>query len=207
MRREQRLKTIAGAIERLIPGAIPAYLAVKVTDTLPGAMGQDSEPHTHAWNGSPVGLAERILTAQEQEEARRPDTGGGQLSPLAQAEGAKRARDLVGEVGALMDGYAQLTTASWYPARPGDLVHVHYEAGGLSDAFGETYLISAGAHGFLSMRLLAHTCPGEEDGVPVVGCFAVDDDPDPIVELWMEAGPHRLTVVRDGRPVHIGEAR
>lgn len=136
----------------------------------------------------------------------RPDTTE-QTSPLAQAEDAKRRRDLAGEVGALMSGHNRLTSADWYPARPGDLVHVHYEAGGISDAFGETYLIAAGQHGFLSMTLLAHTLPETEDTAGLVGCFAVEDDPEPLSELWMEAGPHLLTIVRDGRPVHIGGTR
>ncbi|MGW1035043.1 hypothetical protein ACWD4Z_23005 [Streptomyces antibioticus] len=127
------------------------------------------------------------------------------LSPLAQAEDAKRARDLAGEIGALMAGGTALESAPWYPARPGDLVHVHYEAGGVTAAFGETYRITAGAHGFLSMRLLCHTLPDGEPAEGVVGCFAVDDDPDPLMELWMEAGPQRLTIVRDGRVVHAGQ--
>ena len=126
-------------------------------------------------------------------------------SPLARAEDAKRARDIVGEVEALNSGYTALTKASWYPARPGDMVHVHYEQAGEMAAFGETYLVSAGSGGFLSMQLLAHTLPEDTEFLDgMVGCFAVDDDPEPLTELWMEAGPHRLTIVRDGRPVHIG---
>lgn len=138
--------------------------------------------------------------------AQLPLTDDEQLSPLAQAEDAKRARDLVGEVGILMAAGADLESAPWHPVRPGDLVHVHYEAGGLSDAFGETYIIAAGKHGFLSMQLLAHTLPETEDTAGLVGCFAVEDDPDPLMGLWFEAGPHRLTIVRDGRPVHVGGA-
>ncbi|MET7679367.1 hypothetical protein [Streptomyces sp. NPDC005423] len=139
--------------------------------------------------------------------AQLPLTDDEQRSPLARAEDAKRARDIVAEVGILMSAGADLESAPWYPVRPGDLVHVHYEAGGLSDAFGETYIVAAGAHGFLSMQLLAHTLPESEDTAGLVGCFAVEDDPDPLMGLWFEAGPHRLTIVRDGRPVHIGGAR
>ena len=128
-------------------------------------------------------------------------------SPLAQAEDAKRRRDLPGELGILMGAGAALTSAPWYPARPGDLVHVHYEAAGEMAAFGETYLVAAGAHGFLTMQLLCHTLPDPEEAGGMVGCFAVDDDPDPLSDLWFEAGPQRLTIVRDGRPVHIGGVR
>lgn len=130
-----------------------------------------------------------------------------QQSPLAQAEDAKRRRDLPGEISVLMSAGADLESAPWHPVKPGDLVHVHYEAGGSCDAFGETYIVAAGEAGFLSMQLLAHTLPEDETTAGMVGCFAVEDDPDPLMELWFEAGPHRLTIVRDGRPVHIGGAR
>lgn len=129
-------------------------------------------------------------------------------SPLARAEDAKRARDLVGEVGILMSAGADLESAPWYPVRPGDLVHVHYETAGTAATFGETYVIAAGKHGCLSMQLLAHTLPKDTEFLDgMVGCFAVEDDPDPLMELWFEAGPHRLTIVRDGRPVHVGGAQ
>ena len=203
MRRNANLQIITEAIERLIPGATPAFLTVTVTETLPGTANPDGSPHKHQWSGQPEGLAERIFTALY----GRPETGE-QLSPLAQAEDAKRARDLVGEVGILMSAGADLESAPWSPVRPGDLVHVHYEAAGEMPAFGETYIVAAGAHGFLSMQLLAHTLPDDTEYLgSMVGCYAVEDDPDPLMELWFEAGPHRLTIVRDGRPVHIGGAQ
>ncbi|MFI7137223.1 hypothetical protein ACIBQ5_05470 [Streptomyces massasporeus] len=140
--------------------------------------------------------------------AQLPLSEDAEQSPLAQAEDAKRARDLPGEIGILMGAGAALTSAPWYPARPGDLVHVHYEAAGETAAFGETYLVAAGNHGFLNMQLLCHTLPPDTEFLDgMVGCFAVDDDPDPLSDLWFEAGPHRLTIVRDGRPVHIGGAQ
>ncbi|WP_031104314.1 hypothetical protein [Streptomyces sp. NRRL S-146] len=139
--------------------------------------------------------------------AQLPLADDSEQSPLARAEDAKRRRDLGGELAALQQGHTDLTSAPWYPARPGDLVHVHYEAVGEMAAFGETYLVAAGAHGFLTMQLLCHTLPDAEEAGGMVGCYAVDDDPDPLMELWFEAGPHRLTIVRDGRPVHIGGAR
>lgn len=131
-----------------------------------------------------------------------------QQSPLQQAEDAKRRRDLADEIDVLMSAGAALESAPWHPARPGDLVHVHHEAGPLAGAFGETYIVAAGADGFLSMQLLAHTLPEDTEFLDgMVGCFAVEDDPDPLMELWFEAGPHQLTIVRDGRPVHVGGAR
>lgn len=139
--------------------------------------------------------------------AQLPLADDSEQSPLARAEDAKRRRDLGGELAALQQGHTDLTSAPWYPARPGDLVHVHYEAVGEMAAFGETYLVAAGAHGFLTMQLLCHTLPDAEEAGGMVGCYAVNDDPDPLMELWFEAGPQRLTIVRDGRPVHIGGAR
>jgi hypothetical protein len=137
-----------------------------------------------------------------------PFADDSEQSPLARAEDAKRRRDLPGEIGILMGAGAALTSAPWYPVRPGDLVHVHYEAVGDMAAFGETYLLAAGSNdGFLNMQLLCHTLPDAEETGGMVGCFAVVDDPDPLTDLWFEAGPHRLTIVRDGRPVHIGGGR
>jgi hypothetical protein len=134
-----------------------------------------------------------------------------QASSLAQAEDAKRARDLVGEIGALTAGHNRLTSAAWYPARPGDLVHIAYETAGDFPPFGETYAVEAGQwEDGLNLRLLTHSLPATVDAdmaAGMTGCFAVDDDPDPLMEPWMEAGPHRLTIVRDGRPVHVGGAR
>ncbi|MFJ2002153.1 hypothetical protein [Streptomyces chartreusis] len=201
---DPRLQIITEAIECLIPGATPAFLTVTVTETLPGTADPDGTPPKHQWSGRPDGIAGHVFTALY----GRPQTGE-QLSPLAQAEDAKRRRDLAGEIGALTAGHDALTSASWYPARPGDLVHVHYEAAGATPAFGETYLVAPGmADGFASMQLLAHTLPPDTEFLDgLVGCFAVDDDPDPLMELWFEAGPHRLTLVRDGRPVHVGGSR
>ncbi|PWG08755.1 hypothetical protein DF268_35880 [Streptomyces sp. V2] len=134
----------------------------------------------------------------------------GPRSPLTQAEDAKRRRDLQGELEALGRGVRSLTEASWYPARPGDLVHIHYPAAGAGDfpEFGETYIVGAtDTPDLMSLQLLAHTLPaGVEDADALVGDLAVEDVVDPIVEIWMEAGPHALTIVRDGRIVHAGGA-
>ncbi|MCZ4609714.1 hypothetical protein O3S80_39300 [Streptomyces sp. Lzd4kr] len=192
-----RTALITLAMTELIPGAEPDRMTVQVAERYLNA------PHIkNTWSGTPRGLAERIATAVWGD-------ADGPLSPLAQAEDAKRRRDLEGEIGALTAGHDALTSAPWYPAKPGDLVHVHHEAIGTTPAFGETYLVAPGmADGFASMQLLAHTLPPDTEFLDgLVGCFAVDDDPDPLTELWMEAGPHLLTIVRDGRPVHVGGAR
>ncbi|EYT83974.1 hypothetical protein CF54_04165 [Streptomyces sp. Tu 6176] len=191
------MRIITHAIERLIPARTPAFVSVAVSETVPGTRGIRG-----SWTGTPADVAERVYTALY----GRPTTATApEASPLEQAHQAKRNRDLAGEVGALMSAGTALESAPWYPVRPGDLVHVHYEAAGQTPAFGETYLIGPEDGGLMSMRLLAHTLPDEESAAGgMIGCFAVEAADDPIYELWVEAGPHRLTIVRDGRPVHTG---
>jgi hypothetical protein len=125
-------------------------------------------------------------------------------SPVEQAEDAKRNRDLGGELGALLGGSATLERQPWYPPRPGDVVHVHYEAVGDSPASGDTYVIQHNGPGdeWMDLTPLTNTAPPQEGG----GYFAVTCDPDPLFQVWMEAGPHRITVVRDGVVVHNGPA-
>lgn len=202
MRRiDSRLQTITETLRKPLPEVASA-------DLITGQHVSRFDPSVNAgeapapWSMQVDMLARRIFTALY----GRPQTGE-QQSPLERAEDAKRARDLGAEIAALQQGHTDLTSAPWYPVRPGDLVHVHYEAGGMLDAFGETYRIAAGSDGFLSMQLLCHTLPDTEDPEGMVGCYAVDDDPDPLMELWFEAGPHRLTIVRDGQVVHDGGRR
>ncbi|MFJ3794983.1 hypothetical protein ACIPSJ_01705 [Streptomyces sp. NPDC090088] len=128
------------------------------------------------------------------------------LSPLAQAEEAKRRRDLDGELSALMQGGIDLASAPWYPMRPRDLVHIHYENTPTMPVFGETYVIGDAGQGLLSMELLAHTCSLDEP-MGLVGHFAAEATDCPIFEAWFEGGPHRLTIVRDGQVVHDGPSR
>jgi hypothetical protein len=201
MRRDPRLEIITHAIEGLIPGATPANMTVRVFEDLPNGL--------NIWDGRPDGLAEKVFTALY---GRPKDVDD--RRPLAQAEDAKRARDIVGEVGALMSAGAALESAPWYPTRPGDLVHVHYEASGRLPAHGEMYIVGAADDsdstpaGLMSLQLLAHTLPAAIDPAEVGGgCYAVEAVDCPIYELWFEAGPQRLTIVRDGRVVHDGGRR
>jgi hypothetical protein len=119
-------------------------------------------------------------------------------SPLAQAEQAKRRRDLTGEIEAIQGGYEALTSALWHPAQAGDILHVRYEAMPSVSGGGETYVVEASeAEGGLVLRLLAADAelvgPGAfEGGVP----------DDPFMEAWIEAGPAALTIVRAGRVIH-----
>ncbi|MEU3600907.1 hypothetical protein ABZ714_19610 [Streptomyces sp. NPDC006798] len=126
-------------------------------------------------------------------------------SPVEEAAAAKQARDIVGEINGLLDADRAYTGARWYPPRAGDIVHVHFERVGDLAASGETYLISAhsgpeleAGPPLLDMRRIAH---GENTGD---GEFAAEGSDDPLYDLWFEAGPQRITVVRDGRVVHAG---
>ncbi|MFJ4631587.1 hypothetical protein [Streptomyces sp. NPDC088847] len=193
-----RTALITGALYDLIPGADHARMTVQVAECYP-----DSAAIKNTWSGSPQGLAEKIAAAVWGD-------AGEESSPRAQAEEAKRRRDFVGEILTLQESDTQLTSAAWYPARHGDLVHVHYEAAGEMAAFGETYHVYDAGHGLMGMALLTHNLPATvDDDVAdgMTGCFASDDSDDPLYTPWFEAGPQRLTIVRDGRPVHIGGAR
>lgn len=198
-RNDPRLQIITETLNGLIPGATPAFLSLQLTETFPLAV----RASVNTWTGAPSVVAERIFTALY----GRPRTEL-EESPLAQAEGAKRARDLGAEVDVLNRAHRQLISAPWYPLRRGDLVHVHYEAGGEVTAFGETYVIGDAGDGLMDMLLLAHTLPSESGDVEgMVGCFAVEASDDPVYTPWFEAGPHRLTIVRDGQVVHGAPVR
>lgn len=199
MRRTEALKIITRVLKQPVDD-VPA------ADVIYGrALAHLQDPNSQAPN--PWAIQVDVLAMRIAAQLSLTDDAE-QQNPVAQAEDAKRRRDLEGEISVLMSAGADLESAPWAPVRPGDLVHVHHEAGPLADAFGETYIVAAGAHGFLSMQLLAHTLPEDTEFLEgMVGCFAVEDDPDPLMELWFEVGAHRLTIVRDGRPVHIGPAR
>lgn len=206
-RTDPRLEIIRKAIEGLIPGATPAFLDVKVTETFPMA----ATPSENAWTGAPASVAERVFTALYGRPRTEADP-----SPLAKSDAAKARRDVGSMVEVLTHADHQLTHAPWYPVRAGDLVHVHYESAGDMPAFGETYIVSnAGEPGetppdLLSMVLLAHTLPDstpEDDVKAMTGCFEAEAADDPLYTVWFEAGPQRLTIVRHGRVVHNGGAR
>jgi hypothetical protein len=124
-------------------------------------------------------------------------------SPVAQSENAKARRDLPGELSALMDGESALHGAPWYPARPGDLLTVRWPAGGTVPALEETYEVVLDEWDELTLTLRSHTYP--EKFAASAGAFARECTPDdPLFLPWMEAGPHRLTIVREGTVVHGG---
>ncbi|WP_405930348.1 hypothetical protein [Streptomyces sp. NBC_00827] len=201
MRRDVELQIITEALQKMGPHSP----ATRIWGRAPGATSEQGAAG-NVWAGDVHDVAVHIATRLY----GHPSATTAAASPRAQAEDAKRARDLVGEIGALMQGDEALTSAPWYPARRGDVVLVHYEQAGEFPAFGETYVVDDADGGLLGMRLLAHTLPDTMDPAEVegmAGCFAVESADCPLYEVWFEAGPQRLTIVRDGRVVHAGGAR
>jgi len=194
MRRTEALKIITRVLKQPVEG-------VAAADLIYGR----ALPHIEAPTEAPEPWAMQVDVLALRIVAQLP-LDDSQESPLAQAEDAKRRRDIGGEIAALQAGHDLLTSAPWYPARPGDLVHVHYEQAGEMGAFGETYIVGDAGDGLLGMKLLAHTLPEASDAEGMAGCFATEASDEPLYEAWFEAGPHRLTIVRDGRPVHVGGA-
>lgn len=105
-------------------------------------------------------------------------------SPLSRAEDAKRNRDLGAEIGILTSAGVDLESQPWYPLRPGDVVLMSTADG----AIGETYL-------------------GVDDGFETaLSCTSSTEDtvseaPIPLHDLWFEAEPSTLVVIRAGRVV------
>lgn len=200
MRRDSRLTTIREALTTGPDGNRRA--CQRIWGRAYGAS-MDTGAAGNVWVSDPHELALRIFTRLY----GSPDTTIAE-SPLARAATARHQSGIEGEITALMDAGTELASAPWHPARSGDLLHVHYEQAGDMPPFGETYIIAELDDGWFSMQLLAHTCPDAIGaGLGMVGCFAADSVQDPLYTAWFEAGPHRLTIVRDGRPVHVGGAR
>ncbi|MFI6274276.1 hypothetical protein [Streptomyces sp. NPDC050988] len=195
MRRSVELQIITEALAKMGPHAP----ATRIWGRAPGSTAEQGADG-NVWAGDVHDVALHIVTRLYGRPSDTPDT----RSPLAQAEDAKRARDLGGELGALMAGGRALQSAPWYPTRAGDLVHVHYEPAGTMPAFGETYAVEPrdGFPNSLQLCLIGHTAPDDS----MTGFFAPGPIEEPLYEAWFEAGPQRLTIVRDGRVVHDGAA-
>ncbi|WP_329597785.1 hypothetical protein OIE43_18935 [Streptomyces pseudovenezuelae] len=202
MRRSVELEIITEALSKMGPHTPATRLWGRAPDAT-----ADMAAEGNVWAGDVHDVALHIVTRLY----GRPGTPR-EASPLAQAEDAKRRRDMGDEIAALTGAHDQLTSAPWYPARPGDLVHVHYEQAGDLPPFGETYIVGHVGAGLMSLQLLAHTLPETVPGLDaeataaMAGCFAAEAADCPVYEAWFEAGPRSLTIVRDGRPVHIGGA-
>ncbi|MGH3433649.1 MAG: hypothetical protein ACRDQB_12520 [Thermocrispum sp.] len=195
-RASEELRVITETLRQPVPDVPPADLIIGRHVPDPSAEAAAEAEH-RPWGMATVIVAQSIHTALR---LLRSDGTTGD-SPVLQAEDAKRRRDIGGEIAALTGAHDALTRAPWYPARRGDLLHIHYPAaGGLPDG-GETYLVDASEldEALLSMRLVAHTLTDD-----AAGFFAVEDSGDPLYGPWFEAGPGRLTVVRDGLVVHAG---
>lgn len=109
-------------------------------------------------------------------------------SPLSLATDAKRRRDLLGEIGILQTADADLKAQPWLPLQRGDIVLVDYR----SPELGSTYLADGDdtREGPELHLISARHQIGEQDW------------PVSLYELWFEAGPAALTIIRGGQIIH-----
>ena len=198
---DPRVSLIAEALTHFAP----QDPAVRIWGRAAGADDTTGAPG-NVWAGSPLDVAEDIV--------RHLNATTAPASPYAQADAAKQDGDFLRMAQALNRGYRELLDAPWYPPQPGDLVHVAYQPPGELEPFGETYAVRAAGDGdlLMSLHLVHHTyiraagCQGCEE-VMGIGAFATGTATvAPLAEAWMEAGPHRLTIVRNGVVLHDGPA-
>jgi hypothetical protein len=124
-------------------------------------------------------------------------------SPLEQSQDAKSNRDLHTEVAALMDGESALTSAPWYPPLAGDIISVHFEPTPSTAAFTEVYTVTAVGRGQTLLEFTGAE-PADHEFASMSGAYAGPLCGDGLMEMWMEAGPARLSVRRGGELVHDG---
>jgi hypothetical protein len=117
-------------------------------------------------------------------------------SPLSAADDAKKRRDLVGEISALMAGDADLKRQPWLPLRPGDIVLTRLPADAVLDAYGTTYLAvedETDADTGAMLRVVSESWVDDNEPNPPLTSF---------YELWFEWGPSEVVVIREGAIVH-----
>lgn len=117
------------------------------------------------------------------------------LSPLAAAEDAKRRRDIGGEIGALLAGADDLARQPWVPLRPGDVVLCYLPG---DPAYGQTFLAVSDETDIDGHAMVREVSRTHEYTDPGLASF---------YEIWFEADPDRLTVIRAGAVVHGTPAR
>jgi hypothetical protein len=121
------------------------------------------------------------------------------LSPLAAAEDAKRRRDIGGEIGALIAGADDLARQPWAPLRPGDVVLCYLPG---STPYGQTFVAVPD-----ETDIDGHAMMREVSRNPEFSDLGLDPNLAGFYELWFEAGPHTLTVIRAGAVVFGTPAR
>lgn len=106
-------------------------------------------------------------------------------SPLSRAEDAKHARNLGTEINILSAADADLNAQTWLPLVAGDVVLMAFDD---QPDLAETYLAEPddSAEGAALRQISSHY--EIHEGTP----------PLPFYDLWFEAGPGALTVIRAG---------
>jgi len=105
-------------------------------------------------------------------------------SPLALATDAKHSRDLLGEISILTDADKLLNSQWWYPLQNGDVVLM-----AAYDDLATTYLAEPDEYGDHVLRCVSAVYESSFH------------EPIPFYDLWFEAGPATLTVIRAGATV------
>lgn len=161
--------------------------------------GEGSRAHAHIRLTNPAGLVADV---------------DDEPSPREAAEQAKSRRDIGGELDALMAADRELRAQPWFPIQPGDVVcwSIDMPDGG---RHGETLLAvhdpdwstEAGA----PLRKVSET-PYEligaaeddldDDGADEPPNQGRVHDYQDFYDIWFEAGPARIAVIRHGRRVH-----
>jgi hypothetical protein len=132
-------------------------------------------------------------------------------SPLAKAEAAKGRRDLPGELDALTTGERHLRAQPWYPLQPGDVALCWLPGIG----HGNTYLATnqgVDPDGGPILRQVSSTTqaaqPSDAERLDdSLGDSERDSERESLFELWFEAGPATLTVIRAGQVIFGQPAR
>jgi hypothetical protein len=199
-------------LEAADPAELDAHeAALRAVLTIPAAGSRDYPNRRRGGDSEPAGR--RYLDSMgTRAGSAGAGQAGGEPSPLAVAEDAKRRRDLAGEIGALTRADADLQRQPWAPLQPGDVVLSYLPASADMPAYGTTYLAvdeDTDLAGNAMLREVSHTrpafddadpdaCPPEDDTVPLPDRF----DLVPFYDLWFEHGPGELVVVRGGAVVH-----
>ncbi len=124
---------------------------------------------------------------------------GARPAPLVQAHEAKARRDPASELEVLTTADRELRSQPWFPIRPGDVVTWWIELPNVPGGHGETLLavdepdpMTEGDQAGAPLRLVSQSQSARFVN-PALQSFN---------DLWFEAGPDRLTVIRAGRVVH-----
>ncbi len=131
------------------------------------------------------------------------EQGAGRRAPRAQAEQAKARRDIEAELGILMGAAHALSSQPWFPIRPGDVVAWWVELPGDPAGHGETLVAVANASRQTEAGAPLQRVSETEHGLGQDDAGGPEEPRyEDFQDVWFEAGPEQVTVIRAGRIVH-----